>query len=451
MKHKIFTLLTYLSIPFYSFIFPTNTHADIPSYAKIANILGPNNLSVRFGNQLSPADLGTKIKRYQDSLLMPGDGRTFGNLEFYNDADVSMGLGVQTSTKNKLITLYYFPCTLLDGDTVIIEWANQTGGKRGCEEGIRVTPGNNPTNNSSKSEITLYDEMGLKQNIRRRTEYYCTVVAANGQSWLNFTSLDNPCEQPIKECQDNGGQNCQAIVLDNYSLKAKDLTGIIACGQDKEYTVESTGIKLSAKVNEIWQQIQLEGIKACQLRILGKNDVIVQPLPEEKTIIEVKNSNQGLVTSVYGGSATVRSAKQPKAVLIPSGYRHTHIKGTTEDPIEPFDKSKESLELQVYLAKARGLEFCDREQASGGQEGDKRRIILTATEGELKVAYEMFQVPDRLQVIYEGQNLIDTEFVSGDEEIAVPFKGDSAIVDVILSGNPDISTTRWNYTITCPQ
>ncbi len=255
MKHKLFRLLTYLSIPLYSLVFPTSTYADIPSYAKIANILGPNNLSIRFGNQLSPANLGTTIKRYQDSLLMPGDGRTFGNLEFYNDADVSMGLGVQTSTKNKLITLYYFPCTLLDGDTVIIEWANQTGGKRGCEEGIRVTPGHIPINNSSKSETILHDEVGLKQNIRRRRQYYCTVIASNGQSWLNFTNLENPCEQPIKECQDGGDQNCQAVVLDNYSLKAKELTGIIACEKDKEYTVESTGTKLSEKVNQICCQI----------------------------------------------------------------------------------------------------------------------------------------------------------------------------------------------------
>ncbi len=448
MKNKLFSVLTYLSVPFYTLFSPINTYANIPSYAKLANILGPNNLSIRIGNQLSPADLGTKIRRYQDSLLMPGDGRTFGNLEFFNDGDKSMGLGVQTSTKNKLITLYYFPCTLLDGDTTIIEWANQTGGKRGCEEGIRVTPGNRP----SASDFDEATEARLKQNLRRGLQYYCTVFDGNGRSWLNITVSGNPCSQPMTECQANGGQDCRTVVLDNYRMRDRDLTGIIACGEDKEYEVKSTGAKLKEKVNQIWQQAQIEGDTACKLRVLGQKDVIVQPLPTgERTIIEIRNTDQGLVTSVYQGGATVRSAKRPEAVMIQPGYRYTYSNAIAEDPLEPFDKSKESLELQVYLAKERGLEFCDRQQASGGQEGDKRRIILTATEGELKVAYEMFSVPDRLQIIYEGQDLIDTGFVSGRDEIAVPFGGDSAIVDVILSGNQDISSTRWNYTITCPQ
>ena len=138
-------------------------------------------------------------------------------------------------------------------------------------------------------------------------------------------------------------------------------------------------------------------------------------------------------------------------MLIQPGFRYTYSNIVTEDPIVPFDNSKESLELQVYLAKERNLEFCDRTLASGGQEGNEHSMILTATEGELQVAYEMFGVPDRLQVIYEGQSLIDTGFVSGSKEISVPFRGDSAVVDVILTGNQDIASTRWNYTITCPQ
>ena len=63
----------------------------------------------------------------------------------------------------------------------------------------------------------------------------------------------------------------------------------------------------------------------------------------------------------------------------------------------------------------------------------------------------MFTIPDRLQIIYEGQNLIDTGLVSGNDETHVPFDGNSAIVDVILTGNQDISSTSWHYTITYPQ
>ena len=438
---QIISLFTHLSLPLYTLFSPINAYANIPSYAKLANILGPNNLSVRLGNQLSPADTGTKIRRFQDSLLMPGDGRTFGNLEFYNDADESIGLGVQTSTKNKLITLYYFPCTLLDGDTTIIEWANQTGGQRGCEEGIRVTPGNRPKNKGD-----------LKQNARRGVQYYCTVFDLNGRSWLNITATGNPCEVPMKECQTNGDQDCRIVVLDNYRIREQNLAGIIACGENKEYEVTASGAKLQDKINAVWQQAQIAGETACKLRVVGQKDIVVQPLPTgERTIIEIRNTDQGLETSVIQGGATIRTAKRPEAVLIQPGFRYIYSNIVTEDPIIPFDNSKESLELQVYLAKERNLEFCDRALASGGQEGNNHSMILTATEGELQIAYEMFTVPDRLQVIYEGQSLIDTGFVSGSKEISVPFRGDSAVVDVILTGNQDIATTRWNYTITCPQ
>ena len=61
----------------------------------------------------------------------------------------------------------------------------------------------------------------------------------------------------------------------------------------------------------------------------------------------------------------------------------------------------------------------------------------------------MYGVPDRLQVIYEGQYLVDTGLISGRDILSVPFKGNSGQVEVIMTGNQETGT-QWNYTLSYP-
>ncbi len=94
---------------------------------------------------------------------------------------------------------------------------------------------------------------------------------------------------------------------------------------------------------------------------------------------------------------------------------------------------------------------CGQQQVSGGQAGDRRTIKLTANRGKISISYDMKPVPDRLQVVYEGREIIDTGFVSGTGAREASFEGNSSEVTVIVTGNPGVSTTEWDYILSCPQ
>ena len=78
-------------------------------------------------------------------------------------------------------------------------------------------------------------------------------------------------------------------------------------------------------------------------------------------------------------------------------------------------------------------------------------LQMSANSGEIEIDYEMYGVPDRLQVFYEGKALLDTDFVSGSDTVRVPFAGDSARVEVVVTGNTEQSSTEWEYTLRCPR
>ncbi|NET47770.1 MAG: hypothetical protein F6K09_03400 [Merismopedia sp. SIO2A8] len=74
---------------------------------------------------------------------------------------------------------------------------------------------------------------------------------------------------------------------------------------------------------------------------------------------------------------------------------------------------------------------------------------MSTNQGEITLEYETFQIPDRFQLIYEGRQILDTGFISGSNELTIPFSGRSGRVDVIVTGNQSDST-QWNYTLQCP-
>jgi len=94
--------------------------------------------------------------------------------------------------------------------------------------------------------------------------------------------------------------------------------------------------------------------------------------------------------------------------------------------------------------------FCNREQASGGQAGDRRFVQMSASRGEIELEYEMYGVPDRLQIIHDGVEILDTGFVSGSESLKIPLAGKSGRLEVIVTGNVENAGTQWDYLLTCP-
>ncbi|BAZ52702.1 hypothetical protein NIES4103_53670 [Nostoc sp. NIES-4103] len=442
-----------LTIPLYTVATTTHSYAILPEKAEVYQILGNHDLSVRRGSQYGPAAIGTFLQRFYDTLYLPGDGKSFAQLRFQNPSGQDMGLQIQASTKNKQLTLYYLPCTARQGDSLIIEWANQTSGKRACEQGIRLQRG---VRNQSKfiEKISAFEplkQLLIAQSAGSKLQY-CSVVAANGRAWSAVTSTD-PCEEPLQQCQTNGGQQCVAITRDEWAVRNSNLTAIIKCANNQEFSENGSGSAMTDIVAKLWEQSQAQKAKFCGLHVLNneQEEVIVVPDSPAKNLIQTRNIENGIQVDVITGAANVISSKNPRGVTLKPGQRYNYFGENQADKVETFDKKNESIELQVYMAPERGLKLCDQEQVSGGQEGDTREIQLTANEGRINIDYEMYSVPDRLKLTYEGQTLVDTDFVSGSKKISTVFKGNSGRVKVELTGNKDISSTQWKYTLYCPQ
>jgi hypothetical protein len=93
------------------------------------------------------------------------------------------------------------------------------------------------------------------------------------------------------------------------------------------------------------------------------------------------------------------------------------------------------------------VQSCNVQTVSGGAGTTTTTHQLGQTSGSFRFSYQAFSVPDRFQVIYEGNTLLDTGSVSGGSTKLVAFSGAATTVTVIVTGPPG---TSWNYTVNCP-
>lgn len=451
------------TLPCYALTFNSPVLADVPAFAEITQILGPNNVGLRVDGRATPTDVGGRLGQTPDALYLPGDARTFADLDFYNSTGQSSGTRVQTRTQNQLTTLYYFPCTLSLGGSAIVEWANQGGGGRSCENGFRV--GSSPRGNAQLPDQPAEIFQALKQAFLKqvfskqvlnaqapssRFQFYCSVASSSGQGWIGVQASGNPCQQPLQQCQATG-TGCSVLMVDRWTVRETELTAMVTCQGNQIFTAVGSGSTMPEIMTQLWQQAQTQGATFCALHVLAADESIAAPNPSgERTIVEIQDTDPCITYKVVQGTADIRSVKRPQGITVEPGQRYRYCDTEIDDPIESFDQSIESIELQVFLAPERGYQLCDQQQSSGGQEGDIRTIQLTANSGELRIDYEMYSVPDRLQVTYEGKNLVDTGFVSGSARLSIPFGGDSGRVTVDLTGNQEDAGTQWDYTLYCP-
>lgn len=96
---------------------------------------------------------------------------------------------------------------------------------------------------------------------------------------------------------------------------------------------------------------------------------------------------------------------------------------------------------------------CDVTSNSGGQGSFSQIHQLGNTSGTVQVRYEMFTIPDQLNLVYNGQVVASTSgLVSGRGTLSfqyMPKQGDPAFCTIQLIAPND--GTQWNYTINCPQ
>jgi len=297
---RLVRAIAILLAPFYSLVTSTGSYAEIPLAAKIAQVTGLSELSIRTGSQYRPAERTSVLKRHIDTLNVPGSGRSSADLRFYAKFDKDLGLFVRAIMRNESTTLYYFPCTL-QGD-FIMEWAKQPG-ERACLQGLRVQNGLN-LSSERPSLNHFYSFQGLKEILNaqaygRRIQYHCVVLANSGRGWMAMKSSGNPCWEPLQQClKETSNGECTTVTLDRWRTRNPDLTASVVCADNQVFTVKGTGSTLKEQVVQLWKQAEAEGATFCGLHILGANDVLVVPPKNERLMARTLDTGAGITVEV---------------------------------------------------------------------------------------------------------------------------------------------------------
>lgn len=120
--------------------------------------------------------------------------------------------------------------------------------------------------------------------------------------------------------------------------------------------------------------------------------------------------------------------------------------GARESILAKFPAVKSRLQAQSPSQSARIIQ-----QESGGQGTTKREFSLGNTAGAFKVTYEMYSIPDHLDIIYRGTTVASTGgLVSGSATLTFnyqPVGKDTTVSIVVTAPN---SGTAWDYVAYCP-
>lgn len=95
---------------------------------------------------------------------------------------------------------------------------------------------------------------------------------------------------------------------------------------------------------------------------------------------------------------------------------------------------------------------CPTQQTSGGQGFYRFTVELFKTQGVITVTYEMYSIPDRLNIYYEGVQIFSTGgLVSGSSTFSQSYgSGTSTQTFVTVELDAPESGTLWDVSVSCP-
>lgn len=105
----------------------------------------------------------------------------------------------------------------------------------------------------------------------------------------------------------------------------------------------------------------------------------------------------------------------------------------------------------VAVATVASSTDCSTTTQAGNDEPRFVTINMGATSGAFVFSYEMFDIKDQMEVLYEGGTLYNTGCVSGGDSVTLNFAGASSSIQVRVTPNCAGTTgTAWNFTVACP-
>lgn len=448
-----------------------------PERSQIDDILGNSSELVirRDGKTRESVHIGSALQQIRDALITVPPNNARALLRFFSASGEDLNMYVQTNPHPEA-AIYYFPCQMQGGD-YIIGWGLARSEDRGCASGINVRwGGSNWTRNPSERLEQVAASKQLAQASPRQVTY-CGASSRRGQISFATATAGDPCTEALQECSSAGGADCAVIATGFWWTSEDQLQATLDCGENQVVSVTGTGADMADQIQALLPQAQGQ---SCSLQVYRPQDFVIVPAPDQvvlaqgddEILVQTRETDRGLQVDVLKGAINVQSTDSERPQLVPQGQRYQHV--PSGDSISTFNRQEAltSVDMEVLCAFAshpennlqvsacheNGLSaagaapiaFCNREQASGGQAGDRREVQMSTNRGEMELEYEMFGVPDRLQIFHEGQEILDTGFISGSDRLTLPFSGKSGRVEIVVTGNDQIATTEWNYTLHCP-
>jgi hypothetical protein len=164
--------------------------------------------------------------------------------------------------------------------------------------------------------------------------------------------------------------------------------------------------------------------------------------------------SEGLFSAASQAVTTVEQhfqsdSKDPPPGQNPAGQRQESAARSDRQDVKEDQKDPTDPRIIAPTSPVGGgpIAPCNTQTTSGGAGVTTNTHQLGATSGTFTFRYDAFSIPDRFQIVYEGQTLLDTGNVSGAATRTVSFSGSSSTVTVTVTGP---SGTAWNYTVSCP-
>ncbi|MDB9525264.1 hypothetical protein PN498_04635 [Oscillatoria sp. CS-180] len=447
--------------------------AEVPEQARVDDLLGNSSeLLIRRNQRREAIQIGSIIQKFNDSLLTVPPNNARAMLRFLSAEQEDLNFYIQTNSHPDA-AIYYFPCEI-QGGNAFIGWGLAQNESRGCEEGLSVTYGRSQSAQSFSELVAL----ATKQITPLRLVSYCSATGSGGAIGFATSTTGDPCVEAIEQCEAAGGAGCEATSTGRWWTNEEQLEAWLACDEGPSPAVAGTGANIGDQIPALIAQTTGSN---CSVRIARPDDVIIVPAPDDvvmaqgsdEILVQTRDVGSEVQVDVIKGAINVSNLGQTSPVLVAQGQRYTYSNSTGE--VTTFDRQEAltSVDMEVLCAFASNsadrlkvsacqeelgidttsgipIAFCNREQASGGQEGDRRIVQMSASQGEIKLEYEMFDAPDRLQILHEGRQILDTGFISGNDALTIPISGRSGSLEVIVTGSPTIDTTLWNYLLRCP-
>ena len=94
---------------------------------------------------------------------------------------------------------------------------------------------------------------------------------------------------------------------------------------------------------------------------------------------------------------------------------------------------------------------CSTTTKSGSDEPATINVNVGQYPGTAMFSYEMFDVKDRMIVVYGGQTLYDSGCTNGNKSIPLHLSGKSDQVTIFVKPACERPGTQWNFTLQCPK